>query len=106
MAKTSKIRMPAPPESDCGVVTRILRHGQSGSSYLPRARGQIGTRAGALRALPSGSAVEGVIIVNQARMVDWRARHARAAVARYSDIGHARDCIGVFLEEVYNRRRL
>jgi len=32
-------------------------------------------------ALPSGSAVEGVIIVDQVRIVDWRARHAKIAGA-------------------------
>jgi mRNA interferase MazF len=32
-------------------------------------------------ALPSGSTVEGVIVVDQVRIVDWRARHARIAGA-------------------------
>lgn len=32
-------------------------------------------------ALSSGSSVEGVILVDQVRVVDWRARHARIAGA-------------------------
>jgi len=32
-------------------------------------------------AAPSGSGVEGVILVDQVRVVDWRARHARIAGA-------------------------
>jgi mRNA interferase MazF len=32
-------------------------------------------------ALPSGSDVEGVIIVDQVRIVDWRAQHAKMAGA-------------------------
>ena len=31
--------------------------------------------------LPAGSSVEGVVIVDQVRVVDWRARHARIAGA-------------------------
>ena len=30
-------------------------------------------------ALPAGSAVEGVVIVDQVRSMDWRARHAKLA---------------------------
>jgi mRNA interferase MazF len=32
-------------------------------------------------ALPAGSIVDGVIVVDQVRIVDWRARHARIADA-------------------------
>ncbi len=42
-------------------------------------------------ALPAGSAVEGVVIVDQVRIVDWRARHGKfAGVAPAATLDEAR----------------